>query len=169
MRGDPMSQLRPCLWFDGQAEEAVRFYVSLLPCSRIDAVVPAPKGTPGRAEGEALMIDFTLRGQPYSALNGGPQYAFTPAVSIIVPCETQAEVDRLWDALLSDGGEEVACGWVRDRYGLSWQIVPERLLEMLKSTDVESRQRAFEAMTRMVKLDIAALEAAWNGQSPSSS
>ncbi|WP_279477637.1 VOC family protein [Aureimonas sp. SK2] len=164
-----MSALRPCLWFDGQAEEAVRFYVSLLPGSAIDTIVLAPKGTPGRAEGEALMIDFTLKEQPYSALNGGPQYAFTPAVSIIVPCEKQAEVDRLWDTLSSDGGEAVACGWVRDRYGLSWQIVPQRLLEMLKSRDLEPRQRAFEAMTRMVKLDIAALEAAWAGQSPSSS
>ncbi|RIX98769.1 VOC family protein [Aureimonas flava] len=163
-----MDTLRPCLWFDGNAREAVDFYVSLLPGSRIDAVVPAPRGTPGRAEGDVLMIEFTLMGQPYSALNGGPDFRFTPAVSLVVPCRDQAEVDRLWDAL-ADGGAPLDCGWVNDRFGLSWQVVPDRLLQMLRSAEREPRQRAFEAMMGMVKLDLAALEAAWAGQSPSSS
>ena len=119
-----MSKITPCLWFDGKAEEAARFYVSLLPDSRVDNVQRMGMDWPGGKAGGVVMVEFTLAGQPYSALYGGPHYQFTPAVSFSVSCADQAEVDRLWSAL-GDGGAPLQCGWITDRYGLSWQIVPE--------------------------------------------
>jgi predicted 3-demethylubiquinone-9 3-methyltransferase (glyoxalase superfamily) len=151
-----------CLWFDGQAEEAANFYVSLLPNSRIDAVIPAAVDTPASKAGETLCVEFTLNGAPYLALNGGPYFTFTPAVSIMVPCETQAEIDRLWDAL-GEGGKPMECGWMSDRYGLSWQIFPRRLMDWHKDPDPGVRQRTMASMMTMVKLDLPTLEAAARG------
>jgi predicted 3-demethylubiquinone-9 3-methyltransferase (glyoxalase superfamily) len=157
-----MSKVSTCLWFDGTAEEAARFYVSLLPDSHIDRVQRSPVDWPGGKAGEAVMIVFTLAGRSYQALNGGPNYRLSPACSLSVTCEDQAEVDRLW-AALTDGGREVQCGWLEDRYGLSWQIVPQALVEMMASDDAAAAGRAFVAMLGMVKLDIAALQRAYRG------
>ncbi|MCK0206482.1 VOC family protein [Starkeya koreensis] len=156
-----MSPLCTCLWFNGKAEEAARFYTSLLPDSRVDSVNLSPVDTPGNKAGEVITVEFTLNGAPYLGLNGGPRYPFTPAVSLIVPCEDQAEVDRLWEAF-SDGGTPVQCGWITDRYGLSWQITPRWLLEAIKDPDVARAKRVMEAMFEMVKLDLAALQAAYH-------
>jgi predicted 3-demethylubiquinone-9 3-methyltransferase (glyoxalase superfamily) len=158
-----MDKVTPCLWFDGNAEEAANFYVSLLPDSRIDKILRSPADNPSMKEGGVLMVDFTLAGRQYSGLNGGPQFQFTEAVSFVVHCEDQAEVDRLWDALTADGGKPVQCSWLKDRFGLSWQIVPEEMLEMLASDDRDGARRAMEAMMGMVKLDLAELKRAFAG------
>lgn len=158
-----MSKVRPCLWFDGKAEEAARFYVSLLPDSHIDAVVPYTVEAPGGSAGEVMMVEFTLAGRPYLALNGGPAFAFTPALSFAIDCADQAEVDRLWEALI-DGGTPERCGWLKDRYGVSWQIVPSELTTMMKSRDAVKVRRMTEAMMQMVKLDIPALRTAYAGE-----
>lgn len=158
-----MKSLAPCLWFDKNGEEAARFYVSLLPNSRIDRVARAPGDWPSGKKGEVLFIEFTLMGNKYQALNGGPQFKFTEAVSLSVVCDTQEEVDRLWSALTVDGGKEVACGWLKDKYGLSWQIVPQRMLDFLSSPEPHVAERAYNAMVQMVKLDIAAIERAVKG------
>jgi predicted 3-demethylubiquinone-9 3-methyltransferase (glyoxalase superfamily) len=156
-------KIRPCLWFNGQAEEAARFYVSLFPDSRIDHVARAPGDYPAGQAGDVLLVEFTLAGQAYQALNGGPEFQFTEAISFSVSCEDQAEVDRLWDALIAGGGKEIQCGWLKDRYGLSWQIVPEALPRLMNSNDPAQAARVFRAMMQMVKLDIAALERASEG------
>ena len=158
-----MSKITPCLWFDGVAEEAANFYVSLLPDSRIDRIDRAPADNPSTSAGAVLLVEFTLAGQPFLGLNGGPQFPFTEAVSFSIECEDQAEVDRLWSALTADGGKPVQCGWLKDRYGLSWQIVPKAMNRMLGSTDKAAAKRAFEAMMQMVKLDVAELERAYRG------
>jgi len=152
----------PFLWFDDAAEEAARLYVSLLPDSRIDGVQRAPADTPDGPAGKVLTVRFTLAGRPFIALNGGPQFPFTESVSFQVACDDQAEVDRLW-AALTDGGAEGACGWLKDRWGLSWQIVPRRLPQLLGDPDAGRSRRAMEAMLGMRKLDIAALERAADG------
>jgi predicted 3-demethylubiquinone-9 3-methyltransferase (glyoxalase superfamily) len=159
-----MDKVTPCLWFDGKAEEAANFYVSLLPDSRVDKVMRSPADNPSTQEGGVLMVDFTLAGRKYSALNGGPQFPFTEAVSFVVHCGDQAEVDRLWDALTADGGQEVQCGWLKDKFGLSWQIVPEEMLEMLSAPDRDAARRAMEAMMEMVKLDLPELRRAFEGE-----
>ncbi len=151
----------PCLWFDGKAEEAANFYVSLLPDSRIDNVWRSPADTPSGPGGMVLLVDFTLAGQQLQGLDGGPDFTFNEAVSLVIECEDQAEVDRLWDALTADGGEPGPCGWLKDRYGLSWQIVPKRLNEMLEGPDRDGARRAMQAMLQMGKLDVAALEEAY--------
>lgn len=157
-----MSRISPCLWFDGEAEEAARFYVSLLPDSRIDRVMISPVDTPGVPAGQALLVEFTLAGLSYQALNGGPNHRFTPAISLSVSCEDQEEVDRLW-AALTDGGREIMCGWLEDRYGLSWQIVPEGFIAIMNDPDRTKAERAMAAMMDMVKLDLAALRRAAAG------
>jgi predicted 3-demethylubiquinone-9 3-methyltransferase (glyoxalase superfamily) len=154
----------PCLWFDGNAEEAASFYVSLVPDSRIDDVWRSPADTPAGPEGMVLLVDFTVGGQQLQGLNGGPDFRFNEAVSLVIECEDQAEVDRLWDALTADGGEPGPCGWVKDRYGLSWQIVPKRLNEMLEGSDRDGARRAMEAMLQMGKLETEALERAYRGE-----
>jgi predicted 3-demethylubiquinone-9 3-methyltransferase (glyoxalase superfamily) len=159
-----MSKIKPCLCFDGKAKEAAEFYVSLLPDSRIDAVMPYTVETPGGKPGDVMLVEFTLAGESYIALNGGPYFQFTPAVSLFVSCADQAEVDRLWDAL-SAGGSPLQCGWVTDRYGVSWQIVPEALVTMMKDDDPSKVRKVMEAMLQMVKLDAGALEAAYRGPS----
>ena len=146
-----------CLWFDGDAEEAARFYTSLIPDSRITSIARlAP-------DGPALMVGFTLGGTPFQALNGGPQYQFSEAASISVSTRDQEETDRLWSALTADGGSESQCAWLKDRFGLSWQIVPEALPRLLSSPDRAAAGRAMQAMLGMRKIDIAALEAAFRG------
>ena len=152
-------KVRTCLWFNSQGEEAARFYVSLLPDSRIETV------SRPNTNGPALTVDFTLAGAPYQALNGGPMYPQTPAASIAVVTKDQAETDTLWAALVADGGEAGQCGWLTDRFGVSWQIVPERLLEMLGAPDRAAAARANDAMLQMGKIDVAALEAAFRGES----
>ena len=155
-----MSQVATCLWFAKDAEPAVAAYVALIPGSRIERVLRAPAPWPGGAAGEMLMLDFTLAGQNYQALNGGARADYGTAASISVQCADQAEVDRLWSALAADGGQEIMCGWLRDRWGVPWQIVPQMLPPLLSDPDPEVAARVFTAMTQMVKLDIAALERA---------
>lgn len=156
-----MQKITPFLSFDGQAEEAARFYVSLLPDSRIDRVTRSPIDTPGGVAGTVLLVEFTLAGTKYIALNT-PGFSFTEAVSFMIACEDQAETDRLWAALTANGGSEVACGWLRDRWGVAWQITPTRLMELITDPDQDRARRAMEAMVTMVKIDIAALESSVN-------
>jgi predicted 3-demethylubiquinone-9 3-methyltransferase (glyoxalase superfamily) len=155
-------RITPCLWFDGNAEEAANLYVSVFRNSKITDISrygdagPLPKGT-------VLTIAFELDGQAFTALNGGPQYKFTEAVSFQIHCETQDEVDHYWNGLLAGGGTESVCGWLKDRFGLSWQIVPNRLIELMQSSDPGKSRRVMEAMFKMRKIDLAVLEAAANG------
>jgi predicted 3-demethylubiquinone-9 3-methyltransferase (glyoxalase superfamily) len=153
-----MQGITPFLWFDAQAEEAARFYVSVFKNSKILGISRYGEAGPGAA-GSVMTVDFELDGEMFVALNGGPQYSFTPAVSFVVNCETQAEVDHYW-ARLSEGGKEIQCGWLTDKYGLSWQIVPTILLELIKGDDAEKRNRVMQAMLKMVKLDIETLKRA---------
>ena len=157
-----MSKIRPCLWFDGAAEEAANFYVSLFPSSRIDHVQRNVMDSRAGKAGTVLVVEFTLAGQRFMALNGGTRFEYTHAISFEVDCADQAEVDRLWDAL-SDGGSIEQCGWLKDRYGVSWQIVPVVLGQMLGDPDPAKAQRVMQAMLRMIKLDIAGLTAAYEG------
>jgi len=154
-----MQKITPCLWFDGDAEEAAEFYVGLIPGSSIDRIFRSPADTPSAPAGSVLTVEFSLAGIQYLGLNGGPQYSFNEAVSFQIHCEDQAEVDRLWQAL-QKGGEEMACGWIKDRWGLAWQIIPRRLPELLQDPDPVRARKAMEAMMGMIKIDIAALEAA---------
>jgi predicted 3-demethylubiquinone-9 3-methyltransferase (glyoxalase superfamily) len=159
-----VQKVTPCLWFDGQAEQAANFYVSLLPDSRIDKVMRLPADSPSGPAGMVLVVDFTLAGNKFSGLNGGPMFSFTEAVSFQIHCDDQVEVDRLWAALTADGGSPSQCGWLKDRWGLSWQIVPKRLLQLVNDPDSVRAKRAMEAMMTMVKIDIAALEKAADGK-----
>ncbi len=158
-----MSKVSTCLWFENDAEEAVRFYVSLLPNSRIDHVLRSPGPWPGGNTGEVILISFTLSGQSYQGLNGGNTADYGTAASISVECADQAEVDRLWTALTANGGTEIFCGWLRDKWGVPWQIVPKVLPRLLADPDPAVSSRAFTAMQGMVKLDVAALEKAAAG------
>jgi predicted 3-demethylubiquinone-9 3-methyltransferase (glyoxalase superfamily) len=157
-----MSKIAPCLWFNGDAETAAEFYVSLLPDSRIDKVQRTPVDTPGNKAGEVLVVEFTLAGQRFLALNGGMSFPHSPAVSFQIDCEDQAEVDRLWDALL-EGGAAQQCGWLSDRWGVPWQIIPRELQTLLGDPDPARAQRAMQAMLGMVKIDVAALRRAADG------
>jgi predicted 3-demethylubiquinone-9 3-methyltransferase (glyoxalase superfamily) len=151
--------ITPNLWFDDNALEAAEFYVSVFPNSRITKVLHYTAAGPG-AEGSVLTVDFELDGQPYTAINGGPMFPFTEAVSLLINCADQDEVDRYWDALTADGGEEVQCGWLKDRFGLSWQVVPAGWAELFDDADPGRAERATRAMFGMKKLDLAALRAA---------
>jgi predicted 3-demethylubiquinone-9 3-methyltransferase (glyoxalase superfamily) len=153
-----MKPITPCLWFNGEAEAAANFYVSLLPNSRIDTVVRSPLDYPGGSAGAVLTVEFTLNGNPYLALNGGPGVEYSDAISLQIHTRDQAETDRIWQAFLANGGTEIQCGWLKDRWGLAWQIIPERLMQLLKDRDPARARRAMEAMHNMVKIDIAALE-----------
>jgi predicted 3-demethylubiquinone-9 3-methyltransferase (glyoxalase superfamily) len=157
-----MNKISPCLWFDGQAEEAAALYVSLLPDSRIDKVLRSPTDTPSGTAGSVLAVEFTMAGHKFMALNAGPNHPFTDAVSFQIHCDDQAEVDRLW-GVLTQGGQEIQCSWLKDRFGLCWQIVPRRLMELISDPDPARARRAMEAMMTMVKIDIAAIEAAARG------
>jgi len=154
-----MHTITPFLSFDSQAEEAAAFFVSVFPDSTIGKVARYGEAGPGPVS-SVMTVAFTLRGQEFTALNGGPVYQFNPAVSFVVDCATQEEVDHYWEALTADGGAPVQCGWLTDKFGLSWQIVPRRLIELMSSPDPEVAKRVTEAMLKMIKLDIAGLEAA---------
>ena len=158
-----MAKITPCLWFDGNAEEAANFYITLLPDSRIRSVQLSPADNPSTPEGAVLVVEFTLAGQDFMGLNGGPLFKFNEAVSFIIDCEDQAEVDRLWDALAADGGKPVQCGWLQDRFGLSWQITPRELPKLLADPDPDRARRAMQAMMGMVKIDVAELKKAADG------
>ena len=151
-------KITPMLWFDGDAEDAARLYVSIFEDAAVGYVSRLPDGT-------SLVVEFTLAGQRFTALNGGPQYSFTPAVSFVVDCDTQEEVDRYWD-LLSEGGppEAQQCGWLQDRFGVSWQVVPRQLGEYMSDPDPEKAGRTMQAMLQMKKLDIAGLKRAHDGE-----
>ncbi|HEX6644311.1 MAG TPA: VOC family protein [Gemmatimonadales bacterium] len=162
-----MKQIVPCLWFDDEAEEAARFYTGIFPNSRIVAVTRysnAGKEIHGREAGSVMTVEFELNGQRFTGLNGGPHFTFNEAVSFQVMCEDQAEIDRYWE-LLGAGGDPKAqvCGWLKDRYGLSWQVVPNGMEKMLEDPASPGAERAMNAMLRMQKIDIAALEAAYDG------
>jgi predicted 3-demethylubiquinone-9 3-methyltransferase (glyoxalase superfamily) len=155
-----MQKITPFLWFDGKAEEAMNFYVSIFKNSRVGSITrygdagPGPKGT-------VMIATFQLEGQDFIALNGGPQYTFTPAISLFVDCKTQQEVDELWERL-SEGGKTDRCGWLRDKYGLSWQIVPSALRELMGDKDPEKSKRVMMAMLQMTKIDIQGLKQAYD-------
>ena len=160
-----MSKITPCLWFDGRAEEAAEFYVSLFADSRIDEVTRAPGDNPSTAAGEVLLVQFTLAGRKYTGLNGGPRFPFTEAVSLQIDCEDQAEADRYWEALVAGGGEHSMCGWLKDRFGLSWQVIPREMGDYLGGADPEGAARAMAAMLQMQRLDVAKMREAYEGTS----
>jgi len=155
-----IQKITPFLWFDNQAEDAARFYASVFPNSKIEAVARYGEAGPGPA-GSVMTVAFELDGQKFTALNGGPHFKFTEAISFVVNCETQQEVDEYW-AKLTEGGQEVQCGWLKDKYGLSWQIVPAVMVEMIKDKDAARSQRVVKAMMQMKKLDIARLQEAYD-------
>ncbi len=156
-----MKQIIPNLWFDGQAEQAAEFYVSVFPDSRVRSIARYPEGAPGPT-GSVMTVEFELFGQPFVGVNGGPAFPFTEAVSFQVPCADQAEVDHYW-AVLTDGGQEGQCGWLTDRFGLSWQVVPDGMDEVFADPDPARAQRAVQAMMQMTKLDVDALRRAADG------
>jgi len=149
-----MKKITPFLWFDTQAEEAMNFYVSLFKNSKVKDISRGP-------DGRAFIVSFELDGQEFMGLNAGPQFKFNEAVSMYVDCEDQAEVDHFWDALTADGGEESQCGWLKDKYGLSWQIVPKQLTELMGDPDPEKSQRVMDAMLKMQKIIVADLQKAY--------
>lgn len=151
-----MKKITPFLWFDNQAEQAMNFYVSVFKNSRVLGVTPGPNGV-------AQSVTFELEGQEFMALNAGPQFKFNEAISFFVDCKTQEEVDELWAKLTADGGEESMCGWLKDKYGLSWQIIPSVLGELLNDPDPARAQRVMQAMLQMQKIDIAGLRQAYEG------
>lgn len=155
-----MAKITPCLWFDGKAQEAAEFYVTLLSDSQVDKVWRSPAETPSGPAGMVLTVDFTLAGQPFQGLNGGPDFNFNEAISFVIDCEDQAEVDRLWDTLSANGGEPGPCGWLKDRFGVSWQIVPRQLNEMLQDPDKDRARRAMESMLKMGKIEVDELRRA---------
>ncbi|MGB2874444.1 MAG: VOC family protein [Gaiellaceae bacterium] len=157
-----MQHITPFLWFDDQAEEAASFYASVIPNSKILGVTQYGEAGP-RAPGTVMTVDFQLNGQPFVALNGGPEFTFTEAVSFLVSCERQEEVDELWEKL-SEGGEKGPCGWLKDRYGLSWQVVPTLLEELIRDPDPEKSQRVMKAMMQMGKIEIEPLKRAYEGE-----
>lgn len=156
-----MSKIVPCLWFDGDAEDAATFYAGVFPDSSVDAVHRAPADYPNGSSGDVLTVDFTVLGMKFLGLNGGPAFKFSEAVSFQVQTSDQAETDLYWDAIMAGGGSASMCGWCRDRFGLSWQITPKVLMHMMTSSDRAAAKRAMEAMMTMQKIDIAALDAAF--------
>ncbi len=157
-----MHKITPCLWFDGNAEEAANFYAALFPGGRVDAVHHAPNDYPSGKAGDVLTVEFTLMDQPFVGLNGGPQFRFTEAISFQIPVDTQDQVNRYSNALSAVPGAE-QCGWVKDRFGISWQIVPRQLSKLISDADPKRARRAFNAMMDMKRIDIAALERAADG------
>ena len=155
--------IAPCLWFDKNAEEAARFYAATFPDSRVTAVHKAPSDYPSGKAGDVLTVDFTVLGQRFVGLNGGPEFHFDEAVSFQVFTDTQEETDRYWNAIVDGGGEESVCGWCKDKFGLSWQIVPRALTEAMNDPDQAAAKRAMDAMMDMKKIDIAKIEAARRG------
>jgi predicted 3-demethylubiquinone-9 3-methyltransferase (glyoxalase superfamily) len=157
-----MSRVSTHLWYDSQAEEAATFYTELLPNSNIDSVARYPMEVEGKPAGSVMQVNLTIDGQRYIFLNGGPQFPFDSQVSIFVLCEDQAEVDKYWNAFLAAGGSEVQCGWLTDQFGLSWQIIPKQLEELMGDSDPEKAQRVTAAMLKMKKIDVARLQQAYD-------
>lgn len=158
-----MTQLVPFLWYTKDADKAAEFYCSIFPDSRVDRVTPMAIETPSGPPGSVIVVEFTLMGRPVQAMTAGEHHPFNDAISLMVECEDQAEIDRYWNALTADGGQEVVCGWCKDRWGVSWQITPRRLTELMADPDIEVRKRVSTAMMQMVKIDLAGLEAAARG------
>ena len=158
-----MQKIVTNLWFDAQAEEAANFYCSLFPDSKVLNITRYGSAGPG-PEGQVMVVDFQLAGQRFTGINGGPEFTFSEAISLLINCDSQEEVDRYWDALLADGGAPSQCGWLKDKYGLSWQVVPREMDEMIASTDAAAAQRTLAAMLKMVKLDLAELKRAYAGE-----
>jgi len=158
-----MQKITPFLWFDHQAEEAAKFYTAIFKNSKIKKITRYTKVGPG-PEGSVMTVEFTLNGQVFVALNGGPNFKFTEAISLVVNCETQAEVDRYWKKLTAGGGKAVACGWLKDKYGLFWQITPTMLIKLIGDKDPDKVNRVMTAMMQMVKLDIKKLKVAAKGK-----
>jgi predicted 3-demethylubiquinone-9 3-methyltransferase (glyoxalase superfamily) len=156
-------KITPHLWYAKEAEEAARFYTSIFPDSRVERVTPLPVDSPSGPAGSVKIVEFTLFGQPFLAISAGPMDPFNHAISFVVSCEDQSELDRYWNALLK-GGETEQCGWLKDKYGVSWQIVPANLGELMADRDLERARRVAEAMLEMVKLDFAGLKSAYEGR-----
>ncbi|HEX7294315.1 MAG TPA: VOC family protein [Pyrinomonadaceae bacterium] len=152
----PAQKITPMLWFDDKAEEAANFYTSLFPNSRILSVARYGEGAPAPA-GSVMVASFQLAGQEFVALNGGPHFKFNEAISLVINCDTQEEVDRYWEKLTADGGQESQCGWLKDKYGLSWQVTPKILIQLVQGPDKEKAARVFQAMLKMKKIDIPTL------------
>jgi predicted 3-demethylubiquinone-9 3-methyltransferase (glyoxalase superfamily) len=164
-----MQKINPFLWFDDQAEKAVKFYTSIFKDSKIGRILRygeevAKVSASGQPAGSVLTIEFEIEGQKFVALNGGPQFQFNESVSFVVNCEAQKEVDYYWEKLIADGGQESACGWLKDKFGVSWQITPTVLIDMLHDKDAEKAERVMHAMLQMKKIDIAELKAAYDGK-----
>lgn len=156
-------KLTTCLWFDGNAREAATFYTSIFPNSSISDNWLAPTDTPGNNQGEEVVVNFEIFGQNFIALNGGPRFPHTEAISFQIPCQDQDEIDRYWEILTADGGEESQCGWLKDKFGISWQVTSPLMMNYLAGPDAEGSQRATQAMLTMKKIDLDALAKAYNG------
>jgi len=162
-----MQKIAPFLWFDNQAEEAAKFYTSVFKNSKIGRILrydEASAKAAGRPAGSVLTVEFEIEGQKFTALNGGPAFKFNESISLVVNCETQKEVDYFWEKLTSDGGEESQCGWLKDKFGLSWQVTPTVLIDMLHDKDPEKAERVMKAMLQMQKIEIPKLKAAYGGK-----
>jgi len=153
-----------CLWFDGRAREAANFYTSIFPDSHLDDNWIAPTDTPGNKKGEEIVVNFKIFGREFIGLNGGPQFPHTEAISFQIPCADQNEIDKYWNLLLADGGEESQCGWLKDKFGVSWQVTSPQMMQWLGGSDPEGAQRATQAMLGMRKIDLAAMQAAYEGK-----
>lgn len=164
MSKSPIQKIVPHLWYIKEAEEAARFYASLFPDSRVNSVTTMPADSPSGPAGSVVIVDFTLFGQAFTAFNAGPHHEFNDAISFLVNCESQEEIDRYWNAILENGGKPAACGWIIDKYGLRWQIAPTVFREMMGDPDKTKAKRVTEEMLKQVKLDIAKLEAAFEGR-----
>jgi predicted 3-demethylubiquinone-9 3-methyltransferase (glyoxalase superfamily) len=158
-----MPAITPCLWFDGRAQDAAEFYASVFPDSHVDKVDRSAAETPSGPKGMVLTVEFTLSGQPFVGLNGGPDFQFNESISFMVDCADQAEVDHYWEALTAGGGQPGPCGWLKDRFGVSWQVIPRRLNELVGGPDEAAAERALKAMLQMSKIDVAELERAYAG------
>lgn len=156
-----VSKISPCLWFDGEAEAAAKHYTTIFPNSRILSVDRAPADTPSGPKDMVLTVTFSIAGQTFIGLNGGSDFTFNESISFSIDCDDQAEVDRYWEALIYGGGEPSVCGWLKDRFGVSWQVIPRQLPEMLQSPDREAAGRAMEAMLKMTKIEVKELEEAF--------
>ena len=157
-------ELTTCLWFDGRAREAANFYTRIFPGSELANHWIAPADTPGNAKGDEVVVNFKIFGQNFIGLNGGPQFPHSEAISFQIPCKDQAEIDNYWELLLADGGEESQCGWLKDKFGVSWQVISTEMMNYLGGSDPEGAQRATQAMLQMRKIVIADMKAAYEGK-----
>ena len=153
-----------CLWFDGRAREAANFYTSIFPDSHLEDNWIAPTDTPGNKQGEEIVVNFQIFGRQFIGLNGGPMFPHTEAISLQIPCADQDEINKYWDLLLTDGGQESQCGWLKDKFGVSWQVTSPQMMQWLGGSDPEGAQRATQAMLGMRKIDLAAMQAAYEGK-----